>query len=188
MNYYIADLHLFCNSQVGENNLDNRPFKTLEEMHKCILDNWNSTVTNADTVYILGDVGRRGKNDALIALVSQLRGKKVLVVGNHDDLKDYRYKKLYDRIVDYEELTDYMDGIAYKLVLSHYPIMFWNGQHRLSILLYGHTHNTNEDEYFKGCVIKLGFVAINVGCMKSYMNYTPRTLKEILRGKLLVRG
>ena len=66
MNYYICDLHLFCRSQVdnGGVNYDGRPFKSLDEMHDYFLRRWNEKITNGDTVYILGDVAMRGKNDA----------------------------------------------------------------------------------------------------------------------------
>ena len=91
MNYYISDLHLFCRSQTKSGvNYDNRPFENIEEMHQYILEHWNAKVTNADTVYILGDIALRGRNDALIALVAQLKGRKVLIRGNHDVLNDYR--------------------------------------------------------------------------------------------------
>jgi len=196
MNYYISDLHLFCRSQVdnGGVNYDGRPFKSLDEMHEHILLRWNEKVTNGDTVYILGDVAMRGKNDALIALVAQLKGKKVLVKGNHDDLGDYRYKQLFYEIIDYKELSDSYEGKTHKVVLSHYPILMWNGQHSGTLLLYGHTHNSAEDTFFQSCLksmngneeLKLrrqgekAFRAINVGCMMPYMNYEPRTLKEIL--------
>ena len=54
MNYYISDLHLFHKNVTGEgSNFDNRPFATLEEMHRIIKENWNKTVTNGDTVFIL---------------------------------------------------------------------------------------------------------------------------------------
>lgn len=106
VNYYIADMHLFCRSQVREGgiNYDNRPFDTLDQMHQYFLEHWNAKVTNGDTVYILGDVAFRGKNDALVALVAQLKGKKILVLGNHDDLRDYRYTRLFHDIVYYEEI------------------------------------------------------------------------------------
>ena len=127
------------------------------------------------TVYILGDMAMRGKNSALLALVAQLKGKKILFRGNHDDLSDYSF-----------------DGKTYKLCLMHYPILMWNGQHRGSILLYAHTHNTVEEAFFQKCVKELNenkklnvqqgkpIRAINVGCMMPYMGYEPRTLKEIL--------
>lgn len=197
MNYYISDLHFFCSAQVdngvGEN-YDNRPFKSLDEMHSYILTRWNEKITNGDTVYILGDIALRGRNDALIALVAQLKGKKVLIRGNHDELTDYRYKQLFHEICDYKEITENFEGKAYKLVVCHYPILMWNGQHKGTILLYGHTHNSAENIFFRECIQRMNeseelslrrrggekIRAYNVGCMMPYMNYEPRTLREIL--------
>ena len=42
-------------------------------------EKWNSKITNGDTVYILGDIAMRGTNEELIALVAQLKGRKVLI-------------------------------------------------------------------------------------------------------------
>ena len=194
MNYYISDLHFFSKNQTAEGlNFDNRPFKNVDEMHGVILNNWNSRVTNGDTVYILGDISNRGKNEDLIALVAKLKGKKVLIVGNHEDIRDYRYKQLFHAIYDYLEITDHADKQPYKLVLCHYPILMWNGQHNGTILMYGHLHDSIEEAYFKKCLSEMNggefairrphekeIVAINVGCMMPYMDYTPRTLEEIL--------
>ena len=195
MNYYISDLHLFCNSQTQAGvNFDKRPFANVEEMHAHFLSLWNTKVTNADTVYILGDIALRGRHTPLVGFVSQLKGKKVLVKGNHDDVSDYRYTKLFEEIVDYKELTDSVKGQAYKLVLSHYPILMWKDQHRGSILLYGHTHNTVEDAFFQKCIAEMNadealnlrrrggkrIHAINVGACMPWINYEPRTLEEIL--------
>lgn len=196
MNYYIADLHFFCKSQTNEGsvNYDKRPFATVDEMHEEMLRRWNEKVTNGDTVYILGDVSMRGKNEELISLVARLKGKKILLRGNHDDLSDYRYKQLFHEVCDYKEITDNIGGTAYKLCMSHYPLMMWNGQHSGTILLYGHTHTSNEDAFFQECLQRMNenddliqlsrgekkAVAINVGCMMPYMNYEPRSLKELL--------
>ena len=108
-------------------------------------------------------------------------------------MSDMRYKNIFEEICDYKEITDYVDKDAYKLVLSHYPILIWNGQHRGTIHLYGHTHNTYENEFYQECLRNLNIEmlkrsekcydiarAYNVGCMMPYMNYEPRTLKEIL--------
>lgn len=200
MNYYISDLYLFCKNQTSSGvNYDGRPYKTIDEMHQDILEKWNSKITNGDTVYILGDVSMRGKNDNLIALVAQLKGRKILIKGNHDDISDYRYKQLFSEIYDYKEVSDSFEGKNYKLVLCHYPILMWNGQHRGSILLYGHTHQTEEDKYFQQCIKNMNennaisrrgeqpACAINVGCMHSYMNYEPRSLKELLLAKRIIK-
>lgn len=194
MNYYISDMHFFHKNVTKEgNNFDNRTFNSLAEMHQYMKEKWNSKITNGDMVYILGDIAMRGTNEELIALVAQLKGRKVLIKGNHDDVSDMRYKNIFEEIYDYKEITDYVDQDAYKLVLSHYPILMWNGQHRGTIHLYGHTHNTYENEFYQECLRRLNIEnltrsekcydivrAYNVGCMMPYMNYEPRTLKEIL--------
>ena len=116
MNYYIGDLHLFNRNQTDEGrNYDRRPFATVEEMNQYILERWNAKINNGDTVYILGDMAMRGKNSALLALVAQLKGKKILFRGNHDDLSDYRYQRLFEEITDYREIADSFDGKTYKL-------------------------------------------------------------------------
>ena len=194
MNYYISDLHLFHKNVTKEGrNFDNRPFDSLEEMHKFIKEKWNTKVNNGDTVYILGDLAMRGTQEDLIAFVSTLKGHKVMVKGNHDDIKDLRYKQLFDEIYDYKEISDTLDGKNVKLVLCHYPILMWKNQHRGSILLYGHVHNSIEEYYFKKCLRDMNdedffnrrsgeevLRAYNVGCMMPYMDYEPKSLKEII--------
>ena len=190
MNFYISDIHFCC-----QNDYDKR---TLE--HDTIVkENWNRVVTNADNVYILGDIGRIGnKHDTekLIEIIATLKGRKILVAGNHDTIKDIRLRQLFVEICDYKEIVDNYDGNSYKLALSHYPILMWNGQHKGNILLYGHVHMSDEwdvykhslqylNDYFKDRTIK-GYtdcpkaVAYNVGASLPYINWTPRTLKEIM--------
>ena len=71
------------------------------------------------------------------------------------------------------------------VILSHYPILFYKNQHYGAVMLYGHVHNTREWELvekWKKAQWELGIPSrlINVGCMMAYMNYTPRTLDELL--------
>ena len=200
MNYYISDLHFFHRNVTGEGtNFDKRPFATMEEMHETIKENWNNRVTGSDHVYILGDMCWR-HDESSISLVSQLRGQKILVLGNHDNVKDQRYRQLFHEIVSYKELYDVIDGKQYSVVLSHYPIAFWNRQHintkdgnehrKWAIQLYGHVHNSVEERIFQMFIKSLNVTwnikceAYNVGCMMKYMDYTPRTLKEIRDGGL----
>ena len=194
MNYYISDLHLFHGNvtRTGKN-YDDRPFDDLEQMHNLIKEKWNSKVTNGDTVYILGDMAMRGTQEDLIAYVSTLRGHKILVRGNHDDIRDLRYKQLSDEICDYKEIQDTLNGETVRVVLCHYPILMWKEQHYGSILLYGHVHNSIEEHYFKKCLREMNnddffgrragdsiLQAYNVGCMMPYMDYEPQSLTEII--------
>ena len=78
--YYTSDLHL---GHVRIIELCNRPFNNVDEMNEAIVENWNSTVSTGDTVFVLGDVAL-GKIDESLSLVSRLNGRKLLVPGNHD--------------------------------------------------------------------------------------------------------
>lgn len=154
---------------------------------------------NNDTVFILGDIGREGgnkENEYLCEIISTLKGKKVLIQGNHCKLKDNRLRQLFTEITPYKEVVDNFNGLNHNLVLSHYPILFWNGQHKGWLHLYGHLHVSDEWDVYKYCLNYVndffkdktlkGYTdcpparAYNVGCMLDYMNYTPRTLKEII--------
>ena len=177
-NYYISDVHLFHKNVTSEgSNFDNRPFKTLEEMHETIKTNWNLAWK---------------ENEDVISFVSKLKGNKHLIIGNHDRVKDQRYKQLFVEVCDYKEVKDNINGKEYNVVLSHYPLAFWNHQHHYrrdgeeykvwSIQLYGHVHNSNEETIFQDFIKSLNekydikCITKNVGCMMDYMNYTPRTL------------
>ena len=198
MNYYTSDLHLCCQAALAnpiiDFKFDNRPFNSLEEMQQTIIEKWNKKITNADHVYILGDLDRHNYNPEVVKILAQLKGSKHLIVGNHDDVRDLRLRQQFVEICDYKELTDNIDGQAYKLVLSHYPIFAWNGQHRKWIHLYGHVHNSYDEVAFKDAIKELNdfykdrdkenyvpFNAYNVGCMR--WNYEPVNLKEILEYK-----
>ena len=195
MNYYISDLHIGC-----VNSFDSRTLAHDEILVK----NWNSVIHNDDKVYILGDIGRVGNNrdnEHLCSIISRLKGHKILIRGNHDDLRDYRVKQLFESIHDYLEITDNYNGLHHNLVLSHYPIFSWNGCYRGVILLYGHVHDNFDNEIYQNALddlrttvcalnqmaekqgstrLKKEPYAYNVGAMLKEVNYTPRTLKSIL--------
>lgn len=95
MNYFISDLHLGHKNSLK---FDNRPFNTIEEQDKFIIENWNKTITNEDDVYILGDFSWY-KSAKTIEIYSNLKGKKHLIIGNHDHklLKCKEVKKSFCR-------------------------------------------------------------------------------------------
>lgn len=184
MNYYIADTH-FRHSNILK--FDSRPFFTLEEMEKEMIENWNNTVTKNDIVYILGDFCW-GKEDEWLEILQQLKGHKVLIRGNHD-LKNpsAKLKNMFQDIKDYKEITDN----GRHVIMSHYPMMFYKGAYdKKTFMLCGHVHTTREDRFLEHWRFELTKTKINsgdsygniinVGCMKPYMDYTPRTLDKIL--------
>lgn len=190
MYYYTSDLHFGC-----INSYENRTLKT----DSLIIKNWNSIIHNDDDVWILGDVGKIGgntNNEYLCKCISVLKGRKHLILGNHDSqLKDARLRQLFVEICDYKEVYD---PYAQKhVVMSHYPILMWNGQHKGYIHLYGHVHETEEEKFFQKSVDDLNkyfkdktlqgkpdcplAYAYNVGCM--LWNYKPTTLMEVINAR-----
>ena len=136
--FFISDLHF------GHFNIiryDNRPFKTVEEMDNALIENWNNVVSNGDTVYILGDISWHSE-EKTIEIFNKLNGDKVLIKGNHDFVKkNSDLAKCFTSVEDYCEL--YLDK-KNKVVMSHYPMPFWNGQFRDAVHLYGHVHNSHQ--------------------------------------------
>lgn len=157
--YVISDLHF---GHKGIIKLCNRPFKTVEEMDKVLIDNWNSVVDEDDLVYVLGDFAFKGKKAE--DYLDKLNGRIILVRGNHD--KYIKHKKLI-KVVDYLKVE--VEGVVY--ILSHYPMTSWDGQFKNSIHLYGHIHNGSDVRYWEKPRVAN---AHNVSC--EVLGYMPRDM------------
>lgn len=188
---YISDLHLFHkNVTKSGKNFDNRPYENIEEMNEDILRRWNGAVTNADHVYILGDMiwnfNSENQEEAMRVL-NTMNGNLHLILGNHDRINSAIFKKRFEEIVHYKKITDTAFGQEKTVILSHYYIPFYESHYHDSILLHGHSHNTEEAAMERAITDSLKEKNIpveiyNVGCMYPYMDYTPRTLEEIING------
>ncbi len=128
--FFTADTH-FGNHRTT--NIWRRPFTSTAEMDALLVARWNATVAPDDEVWHLGDVARRPGQVA--DNLSRLNGTKHLLRGNNDS-DEMLAAPGWASVGDYAELE--IDGR--KLVLCHYPFRSWNGQHRGSINLYGHSH------------------------------------------------
>ena len=62
----------------------NRPFESIEEHDRVLIQNWNSVVTPDDTVFHLGDFCF-GNGYKWYEILGQLNGHIYLIRGNHDD-------------------------------------------------------------------------------------------------------
>jgi len=89
-----------------------RPFKTIEEMHECLIDNHNSIVRPVDKVYWAGDVVIKRK---YLPILDKFNGRKVLVKGNHDIFK------LEDYLLYFEDIRSIV-VFPYRGVITHVPI------------------------------------------------------------------
>lgn len=127
--YFTSDHH-FGHKNILIYEKEARPFQTLEEMHEHLIDRWNSVVRDCDTIYHLGDFcfGR-----GYIKIAERLRGKKRLVLGNHDTYPSGDYLQYFDKL--------YGCKFWERCVLSHMPVHPNGLGSRWLLNLHGHLHS-----------------------------------------------
>ena len=176
MIYYISDLHFGHRNVIG---MDGRPFETIEEMDETLIRLWNERVTDEDDVYILGDFAYRNGNAASWYL-RQLRGRKHLVIGNHDRVTT-RDQQAMAYFVSAEKLDWVMDN-GRSVSLCHFPVAEWYGKRYGGYHVHGHLHNRRDEVYeFMARFDR----ALNAGCMLN--GYRPVTLEELVENNLRFR-
>lgn len=116
-----------------------RPFKTAEEMDEALIRNWNSVVRPGDTVYHLGDFAVGGPEADVY--LRRLNGSIKFCWGNHDN----RLKRAVSRPIDVQDIR-YVSVDGQKIVLCHYAMKVWDGSHKGTWQLYGHSHGTLPDD------------------------------------------
>ncbi len=193
MRFYISDLH-FYHAAMNEK-MDKRGFADVQCMNEYIVSKWNARVGKKDQVVILGDFSF-GNATETNEILERINGQLYLIRGNHDRFLNYRKTNL-DRFVwvkDYEEMHDN----GRRVILSHYPIICYNGQYKLdkgniphTYMLYGHVHDTHDEKIisefvesvrntqypdFNGDSRKVPCNMIN--CFCKYSDYEPLTLDE----------
>lgn len=129
MIYFIADTHF------GHENVIrfcDRPFSSADDMDEAMIANWNARVRGNDTVYILGDMFFRSTNAE--AILQRLRGKKRLIVGNHDGswMAKFDYARYFVSVDNFLETSDGQ----HSLTLCHYPLLSWKHARR-SYMIHG---------------------------------------------------
>lgn len=152
-----------------------RPFKSTEEMDEVMVDNWNSVVKDEDIVYHLGDVYfSGGRTDGYIStLLSRLKGRKRLVLGNHDDAKDQQFYKPFQKITVWRMFPDF------GLLLTHVPV------HESSLFrgasgnekdppklrnIHGHIHTQKSPstDHLCVCVEQTGYFPVNIEAIRKW--------------------
>lgn len=136
-----------------------RPFKDVEEMNKAMIQKHNFLVDEEDKVYFLGDVAF--SQNVFHRIMPHLKGKKRLILGNHDRFKLKEYFKHFHKI--YGSFNFKSDGFSFHC--THYPakeISFNpNGDF---INVHGHIHEKVIDDprYINICVEQTAYAPVDV--------------------------
>ncbi len=154
--WFTSDLHFGHQNII---NLCRRPFHSVDNMNKLLVENYNEVVSMNDIVYIVGDFAM-GKIADTLEIANELNGYKVLVAGNHDRMfKEKGRVKWHHKYLD-AGFNDVLYG-QQKVLLSddtwidvcHFPYsgdsqeedryLDSRPQRRGNWLLHGHIHGKN---------------------------------------------
>ena len=130
-----------------------RGYNSSAEHDEGLILNWNKKA-NASTIgFLLGDtIFGHNADERLITLFNRLEFKELYVLpGNHQA----GYKQLIERVQDnillpgaseYKQVhfvPNYLEAIVngQAIVMSHYPILSWNGSGKGAYHLFAHVHN-----------------------------------------------
>lgn len=170
-----SDPHFYHKNIVKFTNYDGtkvRPWDCAIQMTEDMIEMYNELVADSDRVYILGDVAF--KNSDMHKSVGRLKGRKVLVPGNHEPTKMRQYFDLFDDVRGYV--------VKKGFIMSHIPI-HEQSLSRWQLNIHGHLHNNQvmtetcgyqtllpktvpDDRYYCACVERT--------------NFRPKLLDEIL--------
>jgi calcineurin-like phosphoesterase family protein len=147
-----------------------------KQMTEDMIALWNSTVTNDDIVYHLGDFAF-GEDAEVLDVLYRLNFKMLYYVwGNHDAVMHHihhqrgsqKYLSLTNRIywLGPQAEIEIDDQL---IVLNHYAMKVWNQSHRGSWHLYGHSHGGLPDDPHSRSI------DVGVDCF----NYKPVSFEEV---------
>jgi calcineurin-like phosphoesterase family protein len=179
MLWFTSDEHFWHRNVIK---LCNRPFSSLDNMHQELIKRFNNLVKPEDTVIHCGDFCF-GSGGRAREILSQLNGKHILVIGNHD--KGAISSMNAGFILVITELSLRIGNK--KVIVKHYPYRplffrrLWNKirypyelrylerrpENKGGWLIHGHTHRKD----------KLLEKQINIGV--DAWNYRPVSLSEI---------
>jgi calcineurin-like phosphoesterase family protein len=168
--YSHANIIKFCN----------RPFADTQEMKESLIANHNKVVRAGDRVYHLGDIfwHTTSDNEAL-EIITRLNGQHYYIYGNHEEvLRNKAIRERFQWCKDTENLK--ISGYP-NIFLCHYAMRVWNGSHKNSWHLFGHSHNALADTVNKDDS-KFSF---DVGV--DAQHYSPISLEQV-KDKMITKG
>lgn len=157
--WFISDTHFFHANILKFTGADGkriRPFDSLEEMHETIIENWNKLVKDNDYIYHLGDVTFQ-YHGAFNNLMSRLKGKKRLIIGNHDKIWNPSLKQWFEKAELWKGFHEH------NFTAVHIPLEL----HRIrdgKFCVHGHIHQNLEPNpaYINVCVEQTNYAPVNI--------------------------
>lgn len=159
--YVISDTHFGHDNVLRFKREDGspvRPFTSTQEMNDVIVQNWNSIVRDCDIVYHLGDVYYDQGHEVL----SKLKGRKRLILGNHDNAKSPNLQKYFQKIMMWRMFPEF------DCVLSHVPL-HESSLNKVQYNLHGHIHEKQSPS------------PRHINCSVEVTEYKPVNIEDLIK-------
>lgn len=168
MIYFTADAH-FGHANIIK--MCERPFSDVETMNESMIAAWNERVRGNDTVYVVGDMFFRCPDPE--SILKRLKGKKRLIVGNHDStwMNMVDMGRYFLSVDNFLETSD----SAHALTLCHYPMVTWKHTIR-SYMIHGHIHADTGADFWP--LLRCRENVLNAGV--DVNGYRPVTFDELV--------
>lgn len=161
--FFAADTHFQHKNVLA---YDSCPHATIDEHDADIIKKWNSTVRDGDIVWFLGDLTLSHRCDVIENFAKKLRGRKRMIMGNHDSRPiDFYYKCGFERVYDKPIIVkDFF-------ILSHKPVYMTPDMPYFNI--YGHVHvnpmfETRTDKSFCACLCRHDYKPVTLDIFDDY--------------------
>lgn len=171
--WYMADPH-FGHDRIREMVAARAGFASAEAMDQTIIGNVNDRLRDDDLLFILGDFALSKDPEYVAHCFHAMRGRKILVLGNHDlDKKGRVLPELEALPWDAPPVhaMETKDG-GKRIWLSHYGHRVWPASGYGSFHFYGHSH---------GALEAVGR-SRDVGVDLPDMGFGPRRFEELIEG------
>jgi calcineurin-like phosphoesterase family protein len=142
----------------------NKQQRVMEETDELMVENWNSVVKDYDIVYHCGDA-YFGKGHEYLY---RLKGRKRLILGNHDDPKDGILPGVFEKIMVWRMWPEW------KVVLTHIPIHESALRHKVTHNIHGHIHR------------KVSPSPNHINVSVEMIDYKPVALEDIIKEHRIV--
>ena len=142
-------------------------FKNSDEADQAMIDRHNAVVKDNDRVYMVGDICFHKKH---LYKVGQMKGRKVLIKGNHDLLDPSDYLAYFDDIRGVHQFKG--------IVITHIPI-HPGSLARWGLNVHGHLHWNVVNKYTldgdESTIVDKRYFNVSV----ERLDYTPISLEDL---------
>ncbi len=126
-----------------------RPFNSVQEMNKALIERYNATVGKQDVCYWLGDIMYGATKEKVAKILSQMHGRKFLIMGNHDR----GHSETWWASCGFEKVFSHpIYDAEHFIILSHEPLEEFGNMPPI-INYHGHIHIQDYDfENHQQCI------------------------------------